>query len=112
MDERIKKQYFIDPLGKVHKYKGNVQEVISYHYLIGKQIFPEQIFPDDKLMELGWIMAGSSCYHRPIIHRKPTQAQLNKLDELGILEYLEILEYLAVIHNGKCYNYNEISCYL
>lgn len=85
MDEdRINKQYFIDTDGKCYKYDGDDEEIVSIHYEIAHRLFPNAKSPDDVLMNLGWVMVGSSCYHTPIIHKKPTQAQINKLYELNL----------------------------
>ncbi len=100
--KRAKTQYFIDRRGKVHKYKGDMErEMVSVHYQIAHALYPDSERPVDILMNLGWIMVGSSCYHAPIIHKKPTQAQINKLDSLGL--YLR----LTFLHDGRYVNYDK-----
>ena len=86
--ERIETQFFIDREGVVHKYTGRKDvEIISIHYKIAEKLFPEISFPDspdDHVMDLGWVMCGSSVYECSIIHKKPSTAQLDKLKELGL----------------------------
>lgn len=94
-----KNQYFIDTFGKCHKYKGNDKDIVSIHYAIAKQIYPDAKNPDDVLMNLGWVMIGSSVYSTPIIHKKPTQDQINKLQDLGLLDRL------CFLHNNSYPNY-------
>jgi hypothetical protein len=94
-EDRVNEEYFIDTFGKDHKYKGTcdeeLEDIISLHYEIALAMFPEMRNPDDYLMNLGWIQIGSNCYHNPIAHRYPTQAQINALDGMGDLNRLEIL---------------------
>ena len=56
-------------------------------------------------MNLGWVLVGSSCYHSPIINKRPTQSQINSLDQLGLLDKLCILD------NGYYINYIENEIY-
>lgn len=89
--EDINQQYYIDTLGNEHKYLGCVtDEIISMHFEIAKSIYPNIDYPDDKLMELGWIKIGCSAHHTPMIDIEPTQAQINKMDKLNLLKFLEI----------------------
>ena len=89
--ENIDKQYYIDTFGNEHKYSGCVtDEIISIHFEIANSIYPNIDYPDDKLMELGWIKVGCSAHHTPIIDIEPTQAQINKMDKLNLLKYLRI----------------------
>lgn len=91
--KRIKKEYFINPLGKVIKFKGDLyEEYVSLHYEIAEECFPDMKNPEDYMMNTGWVLIGSSVYSHPIIHIEPTQAQLNTLDKLGLLDRLTILK--------------------
>jgi len=86
---RVEKQYYIDLKGRIHKYKGDLSEdIISIHLLIADNLFPDVIDPDDYIMDLGWILIGSSVYNSPIIHKKPTQKQIDTLFDLGLLKRL------------------------
>jgi len=91
-ENRKKEQYFIDTNGKCHKFKGNAEDVVSIHYQIAIKLYPDTRRPDDILMNLGWILMGSSVYSAPIIHKEPTQSQINKLDSLGEFRRLTILK--------------------
>ena len=90
--ERIETQYFIDTEGKEHRWAGTIKEADRYsslHYGIAEKLFPKVDVPDDYVMDkLGWVMMGSSVYTTPIIHKKPTQAQIDKLFDLGKLDRL------------------------
>ena len=87
--ERKQSQFFIDRSGKVRRYKGPLaKEIISMHYEISKGLYPELDYPDDYLMECGWIMVGSSVYHSPISHKKPTKSQIKKMEELDLFKSL------------------------
>lgn len=97
--ERKKYQFYVDRSGRVYKFKGNCEEFTSVHYEIAKKIYPDLEFPEDKLMNEGWILCGSSVYNSPIIHQKPSQAQLDKLFDLGLLDRL------CFLHNGSYPNY-------
>ena len=102
-ENRKEEQFYIDRTGRTHKYKGNLKDgdVVSYHYEIAHKLYPGLRNPDDKLMELGWVLVGSSVYTHPIIHIKPTQAQVNRLDIMG--EY----ERLTFLHKGYYANYDK-----
>lgn len=91
--KRLETQYFICPKGRVVKYKGDldVMDITSVHYEIAASIYPDHLRPQDRLMREGWILVGSSVYYVPIIHKDPTQKQIDTLFELGLLERLEIL---------------------
>jgi len=91
-DERIDKQYYIDTYGKVVKIKNNqTDEIVSIHYAIAKENFPELEYPEDFVMEkLGWIKIGSLGGPPVSIKKEPTQAQINKLDILGLYNMLHI----------------------
>lgn len=104
--DRLDKQYYIDRSGKIHKLDINnidykIDDIVSFHYEIAKQIYPDVKSPDDVLMNLGWVMVGSCVYSIPIIHKKPTQAQLNKLDKLGLYDRL------CFLHDGYYPNYKK-----
>lgn len=84
--EMIDKMYWIDIVGKLHKYKGdwNFSELgSSLHYLIADALFPDVENPEDYLYDLNWIAIGSDVYGNRIKH-PPNQAQINRLDKLGI----------------------------
>jgi len=100
--ERKQKEYWIDRFGKIHKFKGDLsKEYASLHSEIATQLYPESNRPTDILMNLGWIMVGSTVYSHPIIHKVPSQAQINKLDKLGLYKWLTFK------HNGYYINYND-----
>jgi len=91
--EKIDTQYYIDTEGKERRWKGTEREAedgyTSLHFGIAEQEFPDIEYPDDYIMDkLGWVMMGSSCYHSPIIHKPPTQAQIDKLFDIGKLKWL------------------------
>jgi len=97
--KRIDKEYYIDRTGRERKYKGDLnEEIVSFHYEIASTVFPDVKFPNSPddlvLKKLGWILVGSSVYGHPIIHKKPTLRQLNKLKENDgrLYKYLSILE--------------------
>ena len=100
--ERQEKQFYIDREGIVRKYGGDLNdEIISIHYRIAKSFFSRSDNPEEVLRKLGWILVGSTVYHAPIISKKPTQAQINRLFELDLYERLTIL------HNGYYINYHK-----
>ena len=101
----VDKQFWIDPYGKVHKYTGDLSvDIISFHYEIAHNLFPDISNPCRYLENLGWILIGSTVYHSPIINKRPTQSQINSLDQLGLLNKLCILDngyYINYIENEK-----------
>jgi hypothetical protein len=100
--ERIEKQYWIDRLGNTHKFKGDLsKEYASFHSEIARTIYPDSNRPKDILMDLGWVMIGSVVYSIPIIHKKPTKLQIDKLIELDLYKRLHIL------HNSHYINFDE-----
>lgn len=100
--KRIEYQYWIDRAGKVHKFNGDLTcTYVSLHSEIASELYPESNRPTDILMNLGWIMVGSTVYSHPIIHKKPSQAQINKLDEL------ELYDSLTFQYNGYYIPYNK-----
>ena len=100
-DDRKNYQFYIDLTGKVHKLKGNVENIISIHYSIVHKLFPDIDNPDEYVKNLGWILCGSSVYGDPIIHKKPTQAQINTLNELNLFDKL------CFEWNGRYENYKK-----
>ena len=104
-EELINTQYFIDPDGIVHKYKGNrdATEIISLHHEIADMLFGHLKINDcvTYMMDLGWILVGSSCYSCPIIHKYPSQAQINTLYDLNLYHRLTFL------HNDHYPNFVE-----
>lgn len=98
--KRVKTQYFIDTYGKVQMYDGELNErITSIHYRIAVNLFPEIKDPDDYIMKIGWVMVGSTVYNTPICKKIPTQSQINKLDQLGLLKDL------CVSYGEYYYNY-------
>ena len=92
--ERREKEYFIDRKGKIYKYDGDLTEtIISMHLEIACQILGRNNHrsPDDALLNMGWCLVGSTCYHNPYLTREPSQAQINTLDKLGLLKRLCIV---------------------
>lgn len=103
-EDRRKEQYFIDRDGRCHKFKGKgINDIVSVHYEIAKSLYPHLDSPDDALMKMGWVMIGSSVYNSPIIDKKPSQAQINKLHALGLYSRL------CFLHNGSYPNYEKYS---
>ena len=100
-ENRKKEQYFIDRDGKCHKFKGDDSDIISIHYEIAHSLYPDAKNPDNILMNLGWILVGSSVYSSPIIHKKPTQAQINKLYDLNLFDRL------CFLHKNSYSNYKK-----
>jgi hypothetical protein len=87
--ERKATEFFIDRNGNVKRYKGKLSsEIISMHYRIANELFPELKTPDDYVMELGWVMVGSSVYNCPVIHKKPTDKQVKTLEKLKLFDRL------------------------
>jgi len=86
---RVEKEYWIDRRGRVLKYQGAIERtLISMHYEVAKEAFPELEYPKDHVMKKGWVMVGSTCYGCPMVDRKPTASQLKTLTELGLLDRL------------------------
>lgn len=86
--ERVEKQFFIDRMGILRKYDGDLSdEIISMHYRIASDLYPLIVYPkspdDYVLKELGWILCGSTVYTTPICYRKPSVEQLKALEVLG-----------------------------
>ena len=101
-EERVNKEYYIDNRGKVHKYNGDLNcEIISFHRLISKNLFPDIEHADDYVRKIGYVLVGSNVYSCPICDRVPTQSQINRLDSLGLLKRL------CVLNNGYYHNYLE-----
>lgn len=98
--KRKKTQYWIDRSGKIHRFKGDMkQEYVSFHNEIAMYFYPNSNRPGDILMELGWIMVGSTVYSSPLIHSQPSQAQINTLHDLDL--YTRLL----YLHNNLYVNY-------
>lgn len=102
--KRLAEQYWIDRRGKVYKYDGDLsEEIVSFHSEIAAQIYPDSERPDDVLLRLGWVKVGATGYECSLIDKKPTQAQLDKLDRLGLLQSLLFL------YEKRYLSYNEYS---
>lgn len=91
--KRVDSEFWIDRTGKCHKFTGDLSEqYTSFHSEIAQNLYPDSNRPTDILMGLGWILVGSTVYHHPIIDKKPSQAQINKLSELDLYKTLTILD--------------------
>jgi len=102
---RIKDQYYIDRYGKCHYYTGDdIENVTSVHYQIAHKIYPKDKYPEDNLKKLGWITIGSTSYHNPVIYKEPSQSQINKLENLGILEDLLIKDGDYLVNYNRNFN--------
>jgi len=100
--ERLNKQYWISPEGKVHKYTGDMDSgVTSFHSWIANSLYPNSNRPTDVLFKLGWVMVGSTVYGNPICHKKPTNKQIRKLIKL------DLFEFLLIQHNNLYMRYHE-----
>ncbi len=92
---RINTQFFISPDGKVHKWKGKRKWLyeceILFHDAIARQLLPNAQEPKDALMKMGYCLVGSTVYHLPYCCKEPTQAQINTLDRLNMLDLLQIM---------------------
>jgi len=100
--ERCNSQYWIDRSGKIHKYKGSLnRECVSIHYEIVNTLFPDVPHAKQYVEKLGWCMVGSTVYSTPIIEIKPSQAQINTLDKLGLYDRL------CIPYEGYMINYKE-----
>jgi len=84
--DRVEKEYFIDPNGKIHKWKGSLRELYEWcstHALIAHTITGmESGAAKDYLVKLNWIIVGSACGNFLQIENEPTQAQINTLFDL------------------------------
>jgi len=90
--KRRENEFFIDRRGKIHRYKGELnEEILSMHTEIARGLLPGNKRPQDVLMDLGWVMIGSVVYSHPIVHQPLSQSQINKLEELGKLKWLHAL---------------------
>ena len=81
--DRIERQFWIDPQGKIYKFTGQFEEaleIVSLHYWIALEIFPDAEYPQDSLIKLGWIPRGLTVAKD--YTKEPTQAQINTIDKL------------------------------
>ncbi len=102
--DRQANQYFIDRRGKVYKYTGDLsREIISMHNEIAEPMFPESNHPAQILMDMGWVMVGSSVYSCPVINKTPSQSQLNKLFDINPM----LFQRLCIEYHGYYMNYQE-----
>ena len=99
LENRINNQYFIDPYGEVIKYKPTEEkienkDICSIHCNLAKQILIEMSgnsnyspFSSEKslLLRMGYVIVGSLGNELPFCTREPTQAQIDKLFELGYI---------------------------
>lgn len=90
LEERKKRQFLIDRNGKTHKYKDSEWKS-SLHDAIAKKLFPNVILPADHVNKLGWVTVGNDKYVVPICRKDLSQAQINTLDKLGLLEITKII---------------------
>ena len=87
--KRIDNQFWMDRRGKIYKYTGDMtKEIVSFHTEIASQIYPDAKYADDVLYNLGWVLVGSNFFPSVRIKKKPTQAQLKKLEALNKLRFL------------------------
>jgi hypothetical protein len=96
-DDDYKEQFWIDPSGKVHKWKGDmskVNDIISFHAEIAATIYPKAKFPEDVLMDKGWIMIKSTAGGN-LIRINPTMNQITTMYNLGY-KYLDILDRMKI----------------
>ena len=102
----VDKQFWIDTYGKIYKYTGDLSVyIVSFHSEIANELFPDVPNPGRYIEKLGWILVGSTVYSSPIITKKPTQSQINVLDQLGLLNKLCILDngyYVNYINSENC----------
>ena len=100
--DRALKEYFINPEGKIRKWKGTLKELdewTSTHALIASKIVGTSHGREtDTLHKLGWIAMGSAVYGNRI-KNEPTQAQINTLYDLGFWRICD--------DSGKIYNFNQ-----
>ena len=95
--ERISHQYYIDCDGKDVRWNKSIKACASYtsvHYAIADTLYPGFVFPNDPqdyVMQLGWILMGSTIYGYPFSKKPPTQAQINKLYDLDKYDKLFVL---------------------
>jgi hypothetical protein len=101
-DNRLTSQFWIDRGGRSHYYEGDGRTV-SVHYDIAKRLRPEDDFPVDTLTDLGWIRTNVIKYNAPIIHKEPSQAQINALFDLGL--YYDLL----ILNGGRYVNYYRLA---
>lgn len=90
-NKRHERQYWIDPYGEIHKWNGTEEEakdIISLHYEIAHQLYPEAKYPDDILYDLGWI-AVSVTNFGTIIKQELTSEQIETCIAVGI-DYTKI----------------------
>lgn len=98
--ERAAKEYFIDPYGKVKKWKGPLKDLAEYsstHAKIACKILGTSTGKEtDKLHKLGWISIGSVAYGNRI-KNEPNQAQINTLVDMGVWQIRD--------DSGRVYNF-------
>lgn len=93
--KRYQYQYWIDLLGKIHRYKGKktikvMKELVSIHYEISHSLFPDVENPCSYLEKLGWVKV---CEETDVdCYKEPTQAQINTLDKNNLLHRLFIFD--------------------
>lgn len=90
MKDRLEKQFWISPKGDPEYLEEDI-DPISVHFEIAKKFYPEERYPEDRLMAQGWIKVGSTSYlGASLIHSEPTQSQLDTLFDLGLWGRLQI----------------------
>lgn len=100
--KRVDQEYWIDRKGKLHKFTGDLTcQYASFHAEIARQLFPNSNRATDILTNWGWITIGSSVYSTPIIDKKPTSAQIKRLESLNLYESL------TISHEGYYIPYDE-----
>lgn len=76
--KNFENEIWIDTYGKIYRWTGDKElEIISAHYEIAHELYPDAEHPQDVLMKLGWIKV--SCINGITAFKEPTQSQLNTL---------------------------------
>jgi len=90
---RTDKEFFIDCNGKIYKYHGtDAENITSIHNAIAAELYPDIKHPVEFVMRKGWILVGSVAYNGSLlIHKQPSQSQVDILFDLNMLDYLYIL---------------------
>lgn len=83
-------QYFIDRLGNIIRLPQEkcsyIIDIGSVHYEIANYYYPELKYPDDYVMNLGWVLVGSSVYSVPYSLKVPSSRQVRTLKSLKMAD--------------------------
>ena len=84
---RCKKEFLIDPLGKIHRYnKTDIKGSDSIHHIIASKLLPDAEYPLDALIQLGWISISNINKWK---YKRISQSQINTLENEGYcIDYL------------------------